>query len=230
MRRRLLTASCALALGLLACGGDDEAGTAGDDRAGAPPGDGEAATAQGGCRKVSEPKAKPDGGETRPRKRLARARTYEVQLVTNCGDFTITLDQKRSPKAAASFASLARRDFFDGTIFHRIAPGFVIQGGDPTGTGSGGPGYKTRDKVRRGTVYGRGVVAMAKADFEDRGTAGSQFFVVTGPNAELPPDYAVLGKVTEGIDAVERIGRLGSSSEQPTAVVLIEDARVRVRR
>ena len=82
---------------------------------------------------------------------------------------------------------LARKGFFDGTIFHRIVPGFVIQGGDPTGKGTGGPGYKTVEPPPAGTLYTHGIVAMAKAANEPPGTAGSQFFIVTGKNVGLPP-------------------------------------------
>jgi cyclophilin family peptidyl-prolyl cis-trans isomerase len=122
--------------------------------------------------------------------------------------------------------SLANAGFFDGTFFHRIVPGFVIQGGDPTGTGQGGPGYKTVDKPPKNAKYTLGVVAMAKTGTEKPGTAGSQFFVVTGNDAGLPADYAVLGKVVSGMDVVKRIGQLGDSSEQPTFTVVIKKATV----
>jgi peptidyl-prolyl cis-trans isomerase B (cyclophilin B) len=100
-------------------------------------------------------------------------------------------------------------------------PGIVIQGGDPTGTGTGGPGYSTVDPPPRGTKYTKGVVAMAKTQNEPPGTAGSQFYVVTGADAGLPPDYAVIGKVTQGLSTVDRIGRLGDQSEQPTQPVVV---------
>jgi cyclophilin family peptidyl-prolyl cis-trans isomerase len=122
---------------------------------------------------------------------------------------------------------LASKKFFDGTVFHRIVQDFVIQGGDPTGSGTGGPGYTTVDKPPRNASYTRGVVAMAKGGSEPAGAAGSQFFVVTGANAGLPPDYAVLGKVVNGLDVVKRIGKLGDQSEQPTAVVEIQSLRVK---
>jgi peptidyl-prolyl cis-trans isomerase B (cyclophilin B) len=114
--------------------------------------------------------------------------------------------------------SLARAGFFDRTVFHRIVPGFVIQGGDPTGTGSGGPGYSTRDVPPKDTLYTRGVVAMAKTGDQPPGTAGSQFFVVTARDAGLRPDYAVLGRLVRGRRVAERIGRLGdpSSGERGT--------------
>ena len=109
---------------------------------------------------------------------------------------------KDSPKTTASFASLVRKGFFDGLTFHRVVPGFVIQGGDPKGDGTGGPGYTTVD-TPRDAAYTSGVVAMAKTGAEPAGTSGSQFFVVTGDNASLPPDYAVLGKVTATSDGRE---------------------------
>jgi peptidyl-prolyl cis-trans isomerase B (cyclophilin B) len=153
---------------------------------------------------------------------LDPARPHTVGVVTNLGSFTIRLDVKDSPCVTASFASLVRKGFFDGTIFHRIVPGFVIQGGDPTGTGTGGPGYTVRDAPPANTRYTKGVVAMAKTSSEPRGTAGSQFFVVTAPDARLSADYALLGKVTTGLKVVERIGRLGNpATERPTRRVAV---------
>jgi peptidyl-prolyl cis-trans isomerase B (cyclophilin B) len=165
------------------------------------------------------------GGESKSGCRvplLDPSRPHTVGVVTNLGTFTIQLDVKDSPCVTASFASLVRKGFFDGTIFHRIVPGFVIQGGDPTGTGTGGPGYTVRDVPPANTRYTKGVVAMAKTATEPRGTAGSQFFVVTAPDARLPPDYALLGKVTKGSKVVERIGRLGNpATERPTRRVAV---------
>ena len=129
-----------------------------------------------------------------------------LEFVTNCGSFTVTLDVKGAPHTSASLVSLARADFYDDTIFHRIVPGFVIQGGDPTQTGAGGPGYQTVDPPAQDAAYTKGVVAMAKTADEAPGTAGSQFFVVTGDDVGLPPDYAIVGTVTSGLDVVERIG------------------------
>ena len=152
-----------------------------------------------------------------------------MTLRTNCGSFTIRLAVKASPHATASFVSLVRSHFFDGTVFHRIVPGFVIQGGDPTASGGGGPGYTTVDRPPAGTQYLFGTVAMAKTQSDPPGTAGSQFFVVTGADAGLPPDYAVLGEVVAGAPVVRRIGQLGDVNEQPTATVEIEHATVGVR-
>jgi peptidyl-prolyl cis-trans isomerase B (cyclophilin B) len=166
----------------------------------------------------------------KPTQALDPTKTYDVAIVTNCGSFTIALDVKGSPHTSASFASLVRRRYFVGTIFHRIVPGFVIQGGDPTGTGGGGPGYSTVDTPAASTKYTVGVVAMAKTQAEAPGTAGSQFFVVIGPQAAtLPPDYAVLGKVTKGLDVAKRIGTFGdATTEQPTRLVVIEKTTLTV--
>src|SRR5205823_10831130 len=140
--------------------------------------------------------------------KLDRSTTYDVTISTNCGDFTIRLDQAQSPHATASFLSLARHGFFDHTLVHRIVPGFIVQGGDPTGTGTGGPGYSTVDKPPAGAMYLHGVVAMAKTAAEPAGTAGRQFFVVTAPDSGLTPDYAIIGKVVRGPDVRDRIGKL----------------------
>ena len=145
---------------------------------------------------------------------------------TNCGDFTIRLDPKQSPNAAASFAALAESGFFDNTVFHRISPGFVIQGGDPTASGTGGPSYSTVDTPPAGAQYTHGVVAMAKSAAEPAGTAGSQFFVVTAADSGLTPDYAIIGKVVKGLDVVDRIGELGNDDETPMETVEIEKATV----
>ena len=180
--------------------------------------------AKGGCTEAT--KRTHDRTLSNEHLKLDTDKTYRLVFETNCGSFTLTLDQKGAPNAAGSLVSLAKRGFFDDTFFHRIVPGFVIQGGDPTGQGSGGPGYETRDSVPKDAKYSHGVVAMAKTAAEPPGTAGSQFFVVTSPDAGLPPDYAIVGKVTSGLDVVDRIGKLGDANEQPTRAVVISKARV----
>jgi cyclophilin family peptidyl-prolyl cis-trans isomerase len=143
-------------------------------------------------------------------------------VLTNLGEFAVRLDVQDSPCTTSSFAALVRKRFFDGTIFHRIVPGFVIQGGDPTGTGRGGPGYTVVDVPPKNALYTEGVVAMAKTPTEPPGTAGSQFFVVTAPQVALRPDYAILGVVTKGLKVVERIGKLGNRvTEKPTRRVAV---------
>lgn len=141
---------------------------------------------------------------------------WRAIVKTNCGAFTIALDTADSPKTTASFAGLARRGFYDDLTFHRVAPGFVIQGGDPLGDGTGDPGYTIAEAPPRDTRYTHGVVAMAKTATEPDGTSGSQFFIVTGndPNV-LPPQYALLGRVTAGIDVVDLIDRQPLASTDP---------------
>jgi peptidyl-prolyl cis-trans isomerase B (cyclophilin B) len=219
----------AVALGLIACGSGEETpkSTSAPSAQGA---QGEQSTS--GCRSVEAPAPKPDGGQRPPRRRIQRGAGYEATVETNCGDFTFELDVAAAPRTAASFVALAQDGFFDGTVFHRIVPGFVIQGGDPTGTGTGGPGYKTVDRPPRDASYTQGVVAMAKAGDEAPGTAGSQFFVVTAPEVGLPPEYAVLGRVTRGLDVVERIAQLGdpASGEAGTPVQPVVMSAVAISR
>jgi cyclophilin family peptidyl-prolyl cis-trans isomerase len=209
---------------LAGCGGGDGDDSAATNTATIPTA---SANPPGSCSQVAPPEPEAGGGETKPTSELPADKTHELVVETNCGTFTIELDTKASPKTTASVAALADSGFYDGTTFHRIVPGFVIQGGDPTATGSGGPGYSTLDVPAQTTTYTRGVVAMAKTQSEPPGTAGSQFFVVTGANIGLPADYAVIGKVTEGMDVVNRIGRLGDpTTEQPTQVVAISKMRL----
>jgi peptidyl-prolyl cis-trans isomerase B (cyclophilin B) len=186
------------------------------------------ATNANGCTTISAPKPAKRTG-TKPKAPLAAGKTYKVTMRTNCGSFTIELDVDGSPRASASFVALARSGYFDGTVFHRIVPGFIIQGGDPTASGLGEPGYKVVDKPPASARYTHGVVAMAKTATEAPGTSGSQFFVVTASDAQLPPDYALLGRVVAGLPVVDRIGKLGDqATEQPTETVEIQKATVSV--
>ena len=156
---------------------------------------------------------------------LEDGKTHSVAVDTNKGSFTFELATDISPCTTASFAGLVKKGFFDGLTFHRIVPGFVIQGGDPQGNGMGGPGYSTVDAPPQDTTYDKGLVAMAKAGNEPAGTSGSQFFVVSADGVQLPPDYAVLGRVTDGLDVVETIGDLGNPNDpsgKPTEAVSIE--------
>ena len=181
----------------------------------------QATTDAHGCVVTNPPPAKARSGKA-PTAILDTQKTYDAVIETNCGSFTILLDPKQSPHAVASFVELAQAGYFDNTVFHRIVPGFVIQGGDPTASGAGGPGYTTVDTPPSSATYTHGVVAMAKTGAQPAGTSGSQFFVVTSADAGLPPDYAIIGKVTKGLGVVDRIGKLGDASEQPTEVVEIK--------
>ena len=147
---------------------------------------------------------------------------------TSKGQFTIALATEDSPLTTASFAYLVDQELYTKTKFHRIVPEFVIQGGDPLGTGAGGPGYSVTEAPPPSTKYTPGVVAMAKGATEPPGTSGSQFFIVTGPGGEsLPPEYALLGEVVDGLDVVERIGNLGTPSEKPKEPVFIDKIAIK---
>jgi cyclophilin family peptidyl-prolyl cis-trans isomerase len=182
--------------------------------------------ANGRCTRVDAPAPRESEDRSKPGP-LAAGKTYTATVSTSCGSFRIALDLEQSPHAVASFVALARAGYFDHTIFHRIVPGFVIQGGDPTQTGGGGPGYSTVDTPPQDARYVQGVVAMAKTQTEPPGAAGSQFFVVTADDAGLMPDYAIIGRVTAGLPVVLKIGTLGSAkTEQPTQTVEISSVRV----
>jgi peptidyl-prolyl cis-trans isomerase B (cyclophilin B) len=207
----------ALALSLLAllagCGGDENGEEAGG-------GNGDA------CEQVEAPAPRQPEPLEQPSSTLDPTKTYDLVFDTSCGSFTVRLDPTLAPEATASLVSLAEEGFFEDTVFHRIVPGFVIQGGDPTQTGTGGPGYTTTDPPPASARYTKGVVAMAKALNEPPGAAGSQFFVVTADDAQLDPEYAIVGEVTEGLDVVERIGVLGDEEQRPTQAVVINEVSV----
>jgi peptidyl-prolyl cis-trans isomerase B (cyclophilin B) len=177
-----------------------------------------------GCSQVSAPAPK-QVHLAQPTETLRGPATATVD--TSCGSFEIALDTARAPKTTSSFAYLARQGVYDDTLFHRIVPGFVIQGGDPTGSGTGGPGYFVDEPPPENLSYLRGVVAMAKSPVEPPGRSGSQFFVVTETDAGLTPDYALLGHVTSGLDVVQRIEQLGTASGKPKSPVLIRRVTIR---
>lgn len=175
----------------------------------------------GGCREVEAPAPKEVSLEAPPQT-VKKGEKLTAVVETSCGSFDIALDSTRAPKTVNSFVYLSDKGFYDELTFHRIVPEFVIQGGDPLGTGSGGPGYTVVEKPPANLAYTKGIVAMAKSPSEPPGSSGSQFFVVTGADAGLTPEYALVGKVSQGMDAVERIGKLGTPEEKPKQTVLIE--------
>lgn len=178
-------------------------------------------TGANGCEEVEAPTARHKDLPA-PKQTVKKGEKLTAVVETSCGTFDIALATTQAPKTANSFAYMAEEGFYDELTFHRIVPEFVIQGGDPEGTGSGGPGYSVVEKPPANLAYTKGVVAMAKTSAEPPGTSGSQFFVVTGADAGLPPEYALLGKVDKGMDVVERIGKLGTPTEQPKQTVLID--------
>jgi cyclophilin family peptidyl-prolyl cis-trans isomerase len=203
VRRPFCLVACAVLAG---CGG----GGGGPPKPSSAPSATRPATTAQGCRRIPPPARKPTPKLSAPRGRLDPARTWTATVRTSCGTFAIRLDVRHSPRTTASFAALARRGFYDGLTFHRIVPGFVIQGGDPRGDGLGGPGYTVVEPPPAALHYVRDIVAMAKKQTEPPGASGSQVFVVTAEDATtsagLTPEYALLGGVSRGRDVVARIG------------------------
>lgn len=151
-------------------------------------------------------------------------RRYSAEMVTSHGTLRIALDPIAAPKTVNNFVFLARYHYFDGIVFHRIIPGFVLQGGDPQGTGTGGPGYRFEDELPSAGRYQLGSLAMANAG---PNTNGSQFFVISGPSGiRLPPQYSLFGQVIDGLDVVAAIDALGSGSGKPKETVTIESVTI----
>jgi cyclophilin family peptidyl-prolyl cis-trans isomerase len=153
------------------------------------------------------------------------ARRYTATMVTSKGTMTIALDPVSAPKTVNNFVVLARYHYFDGIAFHRIIPGFVLQGGDPEGTGRGGPGYRFEDELPRPGRYELGSLAMANAG---PNTNGSQFFVISGPaGMRLPPQYSLFGKVVSGLEVVSAIDAVGTpGAGVPKEPVTIESVTI----
>jgi cyclophilin family peptidyl-prolyl cis-trans isomerase len=151
-------------------------------------------------------------------------RRYTAEMVTSEGTLAIALDPIGAPNTVNNFVFLARYHYYDGVIFHRIIPGFVLQGGDPTGTGRGGPGYRFADELPKGGRYEIGSLAMANAGPD---TNGSQFFVISGPQGvRLPPQYALFGQVVKGLEVVSTIDAIGTGSGTPKQKVTIESVTI----
>lgn len=133
---------------------------------------------------------------------------YKATMATSKGTMTIALDAIAAPKTVNNFVFLARYHYFDGIAFHRIIPGFMIQGGDPDGSGRGGPGYRFEDELPKPGRYEIGSLAMANAG---PNTNGSQFFIISGSaGVRLPPQYSLFGKVVAGLDVVSALEAVGS--------------------
>jgi cyclophilin family peptidyl-prolyl cis-trans isomerase len=151
-------------------------------------------------------------------------KTYQAEMVTSKGTISILLDPFAAPQTVNNFVFLARWHYFDGIVFHRVIPGFVLQGGDPTGTGTGGPGYRFDDELPKPGRYELGSLAMANAG---PNTNGSQFFIISGPDGvRLPPLYSLFGKVVGGLDVVATINDLGSGSGRPSELVTINSVTI----
>ncbi len=239
MRRACLVLAIAIASGAAGCGSSTSTSTSTTAAAGSatsPAAAGGSGSGSTACRTVAVPAPKGPQHLPAPSLKLDPRRTYTVTVVTNCGTFAFTLDVKQSPKTSASFYYLVKRGFFNGLTFHRVATGFVIQGGDPLGNGTGGPGYSVVEPPPQNTQYVRGDVAMAKTQTDPRGASGSQFFVVTGANvtqsAGLTPDYALAGRVVSGLAVAEKIGSLSTNPPgdgAPTPPVVMSSVTVTTR-
>lgn len=189
-----------------------------------------------GCRSVPAPPSRAGEQVSKPTAQLDPARSYMVRLATNCGAIVIQLAVKEAPKTTASFVHLVQTGYYNGLTFHRVVPGFVIQGGDPNGNGSGGPSWEIVEPPPASLQYTKGVVAMAKTGTAPSGASGSQFFIVAGSSANLPPEYALVGHVVSGEKAVEAISHVpteaapeGGEASKPRVPIVIEHATLSVR-
>lgn len=163
-----------------------------------------------------------------PEMTIDPAKRYSATLNTSEGEIVVDLLSDQAPKTVNNFVFLAREGFYDGVPFHRIIKGFMVQSGDPTGTGAGGPGYRFADEPVS-LRYTRGIVAMANAG---PNTNGSQFFIVHGADVGLPPSYTIFGRVREGLDVLDKIAATpvkaarGGEASSPTREVHIETVSI----
>ncbi len=188
-----------------------------------------------GCRHVPAPAPRTGEPASEPTGQLDPAHSYTVLLTTNCGPIVIALAVGEAPKTTASFAHLVQIGYYNDLTFHRVVPGFVIQGGDPNGDGTGGPSWQIVEPPPANLRYTKGVVAMAKGGSAPAGASASQFFIVTGSTVNLPPVYALVGHVVGGERAVEAIARVpteapaeGGPPSKPRAPMVIEHATLSV--
>ena len=153
-----------------------------------------------------------------------KAGTY-AHFETSMGNFTIELFEQQTPKTVDNFVKLAEKKFYDGVIFHRVIDGFMIQGGDPTGTGRGGPGYQFADEFHPQLKHtSEGILSMANAG---PNTNGSQFFITLGPTPHLDNRHSVFGKVVEGMDVVRKIGKTPTKAgDRPATDVVMNSVKI----
>ena len=229
MIRRATPVFAATLLALTACGD-----SGGSESSESPSGSGEISSAGGTVTGETEcPPA--DGAEERvtqfesaPPMCIDEAKTYTATMTTDVGEVEIELDAKAAPETVNNFVVLSRYQYYDGLTFHRVIKDFMAQGGDPSGDGSGGPGYELEDELPKKGEYEVGSVAMANAGPD---TNGSQFFIVAGDaGVQLPPDYSLFGSVTTGQDVVEKIEADGSDGSDgqgaPAKVHTIENVEI----
>ena len=225
---RLLAALAVTAILAGACGSDDSSSESATTEAASDSVSDSvsAATSDAECPPVEGADSQTRQFDAAPPMCLDDGGSYQAIVTTNQGEFTIALDPESAPVAANNFVFLARNHYFDDTVCHRIIPNFVVQCGDPTATGSGGPGYTIADEPPAPGDYQIGSIAMAKTLEPD--SAGSQFFIITGSDgAALPPEYALFGQVTDGLDTtVEAMAAAGSPDGVPTEPIEIQSIRI----
>lgn len=195
--------------------------------------EGESAPQSAAQTPAPKPQAKPTQPQTMPAKQyptvpamsIDATKAYTATLETDKGSIVVALNAKATPVTVNNFVFLAREKFYDGTIFHRTIPGFMIQGGDPQGTGMGGPGYRFDDETFTGE-YKRGTVAMANAGPD---TNGSQFFIMHADYA-LPKNYVIFGQVTSGLEVVDAIATAptqpGGEGSKPVTPVVVKSVTI----
>jgi peptidyl-prolyl cis-trans isomerase B (cyclophilin B) len=213
MRKLVLTLVAIAALSISGCGG-------GSDKPAA------ATTDAHGCKTAQKPEPK-TVKLSAPTEKLDPSQTYVATFMTNCGAFQITLDPKHNPLTSASFAQLVNKGVYNDTWFHRIVANFVLQGGDPSGSGGGDAGYNVVEPPTG--KYKIGTVAMAKTATAPSGASSSQFYIVIGSDGtDLPPDYAIAGRVTSGQKTIDKLATYAEPVDPQTAmpvdVALIEKA------
>ena len=160
-----------------------------------------------------------------PEMQIDPEKRYTATMETTLGTMTIALDPVAAPKTVNNFVFLARDGFYDGVVFHRIIQGFMCQGGDPEGSGRGGPGYRFEDELPKPGRYEIGSVAMANAG---PNTNGSQFFIVSGPSGvRLPPQYSLFGKVVSGLEVLDEMEKVPTNpGDRPKTDVVINKVTI----
>lgn len=215
--RALPALAAALLLALTGCGSDAPKDPGATDESSAITGATECPPEGGASERVTS-------FEQAPPMCIDEEKTYTATLATDVGEVEIALDAQAAPKTVNNFVVLARYGFYDGLTFHRVIQDFMAQGGDPSGDGSGGPGYTIADELPEAGEYEVGSVAMANRGPD---TNGSQFFIVTGEaGVQLPPSYSLFGTVTSGQDAVATIEADGSADGAPATVHTIESVTI----
>lgn len=218
MRARILTAACAGTLLISGCassGSSTQAGSSSQASASSPASTSAAATGQAtACPPADGSAKRVTSFAAAPPMCIDASKKYTATMTTDAGTMTLALDPAKAPKAVNNFVVLSRYHFYDGLTFHRVIKGFMIQGGDPAGNGTGGPGYAFEDELPATPDYTTGTLAMANAG---PGTQGSQFFIVSAePGASLPADYTIFGKLTNGMNVLKAIEADGGTGQAGT--------------